>query len=380
MKKILFLDSYYKSFLDSLSVADTETAFHEYQNRLEISRFGTGSAYASEFRKLGWDAHLIVPNYLEMQVAWRKSFGLTRHVSAGWQLGPYISRLPAVEKFALALPHLHRTVFQQVRQMQPDVLYVQDLNIVSPSLLQELRRHAGIVVGEIASPLPPQRMLTGYQLIVSALIPLVGELRSRGIASEWNALGFDRRNWDDFKKLKARKRDKDITFIGSITRLQPSTLPLLKAISDREFNLNVYGPSLTKSALEKARIAHIYKGSAWGAEMFEILGTSKIVINRHGDIAQGFATNMRMFEATGMGALLLNDAKLGLQNLFVPEKEIVLYDNPQHACNVMEELLSDEERLAEIAMAGQARTMQSHTYENRTKNLIAILESVLSRI
>jgi spore maturation protein CgeB len=41
--------------------------------------------------------------------------------------------------------------------------------------------------------------------------------------------------------------------------------------------------------------------------MFKILARSKIVINRHGTIAGNYAVNMRMYEATGSGAMLVTE-------------------------------------------------------------------------
>jgi hypothetical protein len=42
--------------------------------------------------------------------------------------------------------------------------------------------------------------------------------------------------------------------------------------------------------------------------MYRVLECSKIVINHHGDVAP-WANNLRLFEATGTGALLLTDWK-----------------------------------------------------------------------
>ena len=56
--------------------------------------------------------------------------------------------------------------------------------------------------------------------------------------------------------------------------------------------------------------------------MYKVYGRSKIVINRHGEVAQGFANNMRMFEATGMGALLMTGQSPNLSDFF-SEKECV---------------------------------------------------------
>jgi hypothetical protein len=44
--------------------------------------------------------------------------------------------------------------------------------------------------------------------------------------------------------------------------------------------------------------------------MYRVLARSGIVVNRLGPVAEGAANNMRLFEATGAGALLLTEAAL----------------------------------------------------------------------
>jgi spore maturation protein CgeB len=125
-----------------------------------------------------------------------------------------------------------------------------------------------------------------------------------------------------------------------------------------------------------ASLSHIYKGEAWGSRMFEILGSSKISLNRHGEIAQGFATNMRMFESTGMGALLLTDATKKLDRLFIENQELLTYSSPIEAAGVIPEVLKDLDRLESVANSGQRRTHAEHTYANRAERLQEIFAEI----
>ena len=47
----------------------------------------------------------------------------------------------------------------------------------------------------------------------------------------------------------------------------------------------------------------------WGLDMYRALARSKITINRHINVAENNANNMRLFEATGTGSLLITDRK-----------------------------------------------------------------------
>jgi len=54
--------------------------------------------------------------------------------------------------------------------------------------------------------------------------------------------------------------------------------------------------------------------------MYNVLKNSKITLNNHIGIAGCFAGNMRLFEATGVGTLLITDWKTNLKEMFKPEQ------------------------------------------------------------
>ena len=86
---------------------------------------------------------------------------------------------------------------------------------------------------------------------------------------------------------------------------------------------------------------------------------------------------MRLFEATGMGSLLLTDKKNNLNKLFEIDKEIVTYSCKEEALEKVKYLLENPKKLSEIALAGQERTLKDHTYEIRMKELIEIIKQYI---
>ena len=113
--------------------------------------------------------------------------------------------------------------------------------------------------------------------------------------------------------------------------------------------------------------------------MYKILAESKIVINRHGAVADGFSVNFRMFEATGMGALLLTEQGKNTSDLFEPGKEILTYKNTDDAVQVIKNALADPESYQSIALAGQHRTLTEHTYEKRSRVIDGVLRQLLAK-
>jgi spore maturation protein CgeB len=122
-----------------------------------------------------------------------------------------------------------------------------------------------------------------------------------------------------------------------------------------------------------------YRGEAWGMAMYEVLAQSRIVVNRHIDVAAGYANNMRLYEATGSGALLVTDPGKNLGELYEPGREVVVYDGVEDLVERLEGLIADDAERRRIAAAGQARTLRDHTYERRMGELAALLEERVRR-
>jgi spore maturation protein CgeB len=110
--------------------------------------------------------------------------------------------------------------------------------------------------------------------------------------------------------------------------------------------------------------------------MYRVLARSRITVNRHIGIAENYANNMRLYEATGMGALLLTEDKDNLRDIFEPGREVETYSDPDQLVEKINTLLRSN-RLQEIAAAGQARTLREHSYKERMNELLAILTGYL---
>jgi spore maturation protein CgeB len=112
--------------------------------------------------------------------------------------------------------------------------------------------------------------------------------------------------------------------------------------------------------------------------MYRSLARSRITINRHINVAENYANNMRLYEATGVGAMLLTDKKDNLGDLFEIGKEVVAYTSVDEAIELIQYYLEHSNEANEIALAGQRRTLSEHTYEHRMKELLPLLDRYLS--
>jgi spore maturation protein CgeB len=96
-----------------------------------------------------------------------------------------------------------------------------------------------------------------------------------------------------------------------------------------------------------------YRGEAWGLDMYEILAHSQVTFDRHIEAAEGFANNMRLFEATGVGAMLVTDDGKSLSELFRPAEEVVSYANETDAVRALRRFVENEDDRLRIAEAGR---------------------------
>jgi len=113
--------------------------------------------------------------------------------------------------------------------------------------------------------------------------------------------------------------------------------------------------------------------------MYRIFAWAKIVLNRHVDIAGRYANNIRLYEATGVGTLLVTDAKDNLCELFEVGREVVSYSNAQECIALVKYYLEHENERIAIARAGQQRTLREHTYRHRMEELTEIIKPYLQQ-
>ena len=102
-----------------------------------------------------------------------------------------------------------------------------------------------------------------------------------------------------------------------------------------------------------------------GLDYYTVVGKSRISFNKHADRSLGNIGNLRLFEATGMGSCLLTDYGQNIHDLFEPDAEVVAYRSVGEAINKICFLLENESARQAVAIAGQKKTLRSHTIRNR---------------
>lgn len=356
------------------------------------SLFGTADFYSSNLRKLGHEACDIHANNEWMQKAWAREQGVGVEESLGVvrkyesvvrrgasivaktplrYLGPLIGG--KVRIFDSQQNRLLEILAAQIKRRRPDVLLNLNMVSISSRFLKEMKPYMRLLVGQhAATPLSDAEDFSCYDLVTSSFPPTVEYFRKKGIRAELNRLAFEPKV---LSYLKTTSRTFDVAFVGSLFRVHSSREALLEKVCARLPQTRVWGPNIDDLP-SASSIKKCYQGQAWGLEMFQILRDSKITLNHHGDVAP-YANNMRLYEATGVNTLLITDWKENLSGMFEPGKEVVVYRTAEECVEMVKYYLEHEQERQAIARAGHARTLQEHTYYQRTQELVEIVRRYL---
>ena len=184
----------------------------------------------------------------------------------------------------------------------------------------------------------------------------------------------------------------DVLFVGGYSRHHTARARVLEQVASlagsRRIVYCLDASRLTKLAesaigawlpLQKHRrpdaIAKIAKPPVFGRQLYELIGSSKIVLNGAIDMAGTDRGNMRCFEAMGCGALLVSDAG-GYPDGMQPGVTMESYDSPEQATEVISNCLQYWPELAEIAGRGRSWVSQAYSKASQWKHFAGLVARI----
>ena len=387
--RFLILNTDWAEFLPWLYAKHPGLEYQPYEEQMQVwaeSLFGLADFYSSNLRKLGHEAWDIRANNEFMQKAWAREHGI--HVDEPAPIEQrartvlQCARCIAAKTVLRYLKLLFRPVLRsldsqpawfydilsaQIKYYRPDILLNQDIYL-SSQFFREVKSYVRLLVGQRAAPLPQGQDFSVYDLMISSLPNVVDYFRRHGIRSELHRLGFEPAV---LERLGEVKKSIEVSFVGSLSGSHTSRRRWLDHVCQRA-RVEVWGRGIN-SLPKGSPVLSCYQGTAWGLEMYRILRGSQITLNHHIDMAESYANNLRLFEATGVGTLLITDWKENLHEMFEPGKEVVAYRSPEECVELIQYYLEHDEEREVIARAGQQRTLREHTYHHRMQELLNIL-------
>lgn len=358
--RIVILDTYYPQALTALDREHPEWRDLGYDAHLRgilDESFGTADYYSRHLRELGWDAIDIVANYATL----------------------------SLKREPLPMPP----------PAAMDVLFLQDVSHLPLPALRSMKQDGVLLAAQISCPMPDAERVVLLDVVFTSFPHYVERLRKMGVQRvEYSPLAFDDVVLDRTRPPGPDSplypdhpgRDLPILFVGGVGkdihwRQGTETLERVARVYGDRFHWYGYG----REWLESDSPLHaVYRGEAWGRRMYELLLRAQIVVNRHGEVADGYANNMRLYEATGCGAMLLTDAALNLGELFelgwpLSTGEVIPYASDHHLVELLAEYLDRPDRRIAVARRGQVRTLRDHTYRKKMEQIDAVLREELAR-
>jgi len=359
--KFLILDTYYPWFISDFYKRNAEGDIIQ-------ELFGACNFYSRNLAHLGHWAKEIIVNDEHRQKKWALNHGY----SIGKPTDKLLPYLPYIR--GLIRPSwVYEALELQIDHYQPDVLYFQDLSFLPVEFVSHLKSKVRFIVGQIACPLPPDKYFMPFDLIVSSLPNIVAHINKLGIPASYLALAFEPSILKHLKKLPLQY---DAVHIGGYGPIHQERNVILEAVA-RQVPIDFWGYGI-KFLSPDSPILKSFHNQAWGKTMYEILSNSKITMTKHiTSVADGYANNMTLFEATGCGTLLITDFKKNLPDLFVPNKEVVTYKTSDELATKIKFYLSHDSSRKKVAAAGQRRTLSDHNYLKRMSQLLEILNKNL---
>ncbi len=316
-------------------------------------------------------------------------------------------------------------VVEQARRFAPEVMMFNSPDRVLLAAIKNACPSLRLSFGWVGSALGYRELWREMDFILSCAPESVEELRRRGARAEHLNHGFD----PQLNELPlCPGRELDLSFVGTIVRRGQfhldreelletiaQDLPLVIFTPSTKSGARDYGKSLLSgglygvSSLLKAvgllgparrnwgwfdrlvpfasplklpvnrRLARISRPAVYGLDYYAVLRRSRVSLNIHADSSPRFASNIRLFEATGVGSCLLTDWKPNLGNLFEIDREVVSYRSAAECHSKARWLLEHPRERAKIAQRGQARAVRDHSFDLRARQLDEIIRRYLRR-
>jgi spore maturation protein CgeB len=365
MKIILFW-SYYEYYLNRLYKANLNLASLPYQEQLDYilaDYFGWPPALVNRVGEEGHEVKILIVNARDLQQAWAKENSC--EFDSRWE---------------------YDIPLQQVKQFNPDVIWIGSMFNYFGAYLDKLRAYSRKIFAWIAYPPPPSLDLSAVDCILTSHTNFQEYFIDKGKCCEILLPTFEPRILANFPEID---RDIECSFIGSLSyghlqrmetlrRLVSSTPVQIWGSLPKLLSKGLFQPKFIHSYLAMGSVRAKMNPSVWGMEMYQVLRRSQITINIHLDAAAGLAGNMRMFEATGMGALLITEDAPNIGKLYKSGEEVITYKNTENLIELIRYYIDRPQEREAIAQAGQARTLKDHSTVQRSKELLEIFTRYLS--
>jgi hypothetical protein len=228
---------------------------------------------------------------------------------------------------------------------------------------------------------------SAYDLMVCNFPTILEGYRKAGIHAAYFAPAHDP-VMDEYAANVSREID--VLFIGSYTRHHRNRAIMLDAVAAMKGGVRVMfhldnssrflqlaeSPFGLVGPLRKHRrpdaIRAMARAPVFGRDLYKAISQAKVVLNGAIDMAGPDRGNMRCWETTGCGALLLSDEGV-YPDGFSAGKTMVTYASPEDVVSTLKRVLSDVDETRRIAASGHSMIRDVYSKERQWADFLALL-------
>jgi spore maturation protein CgeB len=403
---VLKITSFYKEFLKDYYRSNSHIIDKDYleQNKhLMAEGYGYSDFFSKYIQKnYAIEANEIIHNAWHMQGAWARENG---------------SKLVGDE-----------LLLEQIRSLKPEVVFIQDSINFDAAYVDRIRKEVKsvkLLIGHCCAPYTSRNLeaFSKYNLMLSCSEKFVKELQEYNINCYKFPHAFEASLVPE--GLSQTPPDNDIIFIGSVLNRREfhnNRIAYVEEILKQGLPLTMFGileedswqllkikqiAYLVMTAMEKigikgfqnsrslrkiaqlkeipvkSRYSKLIKENLkqelfFGKKMINEIAQHAVGFNLHAEVAGDYASNVRMFEVAGAGAVLVTDHKKNIRELYEPDLEILTYSSLEECIEKLQWAIDHPVEARRIAEAGQKRTLRDHSVEKRVDLLYEIMKKEYS--
>lgn len=376
--KVAIVDTYYGVALDALHAAHPEWEALGYDAHLAgllRESFGTFNAWSRNLKPLGHDVIDIVANANTLQAKWLHERGQDAEWSREFARRQHDAPLPTAQIAAAV---------EQVDDFKADVVLLQDVSFFPAHVLWRWQAQGKLIAAQCSCPMPPADRLRHVDVCFTSFPHYAGAqgmLAANGVGrAEFLPLAFEPDVLTRLGEAPAT-RDIPIAFVGGVGKRVhwKAGTEALEAVARQfgpeSFHWYGYGREYLEAG---SPLLACWRGEAWGLDMYRVYQRARVVVNRHGEVAQGFTNCMRVFESVGCSAFLFTEKSPNLNELF-PVGGVGTYNSPADLCSRIESVLRDEPSRELAAGIAHLEVMARHTFAQRMQVVNRVLREEVER-